>query len=89
MDTLQFLHFPSKKSHDRTGMLSMGRIVLLQLGQAEAGETTERSSGILAIQTFMKLPRHSPNRSAKISNAMYATYSLLRLVSRSRIRSVS
>src|ERR1700739_3406710 len=61
----QFRHFPRRRNHPKTGMLSYGLMGVPQRGQREAGETMETPSGMRVIQTFKKLPMTMPNRKKK------------------------
>src|SRR5262245_38975190 len=58
-------------------MLSTLRIFFLQRGQRDRGETIDRSSGILEIQTFRKLPIASPINRTKNNTIVSGVYGSL------------
>src|SRR6478736_1913835 len=56
------LHFPPRKSQERTGMLSYHRSSYPHFGQRLPGRTTDCSEGRRRMQTFRKLPKMAPKR---------------------------
>ena len=68
MGRWQFRHFPRNRNQLNTGMLSYGRMGFWHRGQRDAGETTERPSGMREMHTFRKLPITMPNKKKEERN---------------------
>ena len=69
----QCRHRPRSQSHDRIGTLSYQAIGVRQCGQRDAGETTERSSGMRWMQTLRKLPTEAPIAKARRASGSVAS----------------
>jgi len=61
IDSLQLRHRPKSNTHESTGMLSRGEIGVSQLGQCDAGWTTDSFRGTRQMTTFKNDPMTRPN----------------------------